>query len=164
MLQDVFLFSGTIEENIRLNDPRITEEEIIKACDEVNASHFINKQKDGIKAIVGERGNNLSLGEKQLISFARVIVHKPKIMMLDESTSNIDTETEVLIQDSLEKVIKKNTMIMVAHRLSTIQHATRIYVFDHGRIIEYGNHQELLAKKGRYYQLYRLQYQRHNNK
>ena len=164
MLQDVFLFSGTIEENIRLNDDNITVDEIMTACDEVNATHFIKKQPDGIKTMIGERGNNLSLGEKQLISFARVIVHKPKLMILDEATSNIDTETEVLIQDTLSKVISKNTMIMVAHRLSTIQYATRIYVFDHGKIIEYGNHQELLAKRGRYYQLYQLQFQRQINK
>ena len=159
MLQDVFLFSGTIADNIRLNDETITDEEILKACEEVNAIHFINKQPDGIYAKVGERGNNLSLGERQLISFARVLVHKPKLMILDEATSNIDTETEMLIQDTLEKVIKSNTMIMVAHRLSTIQHATKIFVFDKGRIIESGSHQELLKKRGRYYQLYKLQYQ-----
>ena len=159
MLQDVFLFSGTIADNIRLNDDSITDEEIIKACEEVNAIHFINKQPDGIYAKVGERGNNLSLGERQLISFARVLVHKPKLMILDEATSNIDTETETLIQETLEKVIKSNTMIMVAHRLSTIQHATKIFVFDKGRIIESGSHQELLKKRGRYYQLYKLQYQ-----
>lgn len=159
MLQDVFLFSGTIADNIRLNDESITDEEILEACKEVNAIHFINKQKDGIYAKVGERGNNLSLGERQLISFARVLVHKPKLMILDEATSNIDTETETLIQDTLEKVIKSNTMIMVAHRLSTIQHANKIFVFDKGRIIESGSHQELLKKRGRYYQLYKLQYQ-----
>lgn len=159
MLQDVFLFSGTIAENIRLNDETITDEEILKACEEVNAIHFINKQPEGIYAKVGERGNNLSLGERQLISFARVLVHKPKLMILDEATSNIDTETETLIQETLEKVIKSNTMIMVAHRLSTIQHATKIFVFDKGRIIESGSHQELLKKRGRYYQLYKLQYQ-----
>lgn len=159
MLQDVFLFSGTIADNIRLNDDTITDEDILDACKEVNAIHFINKQPDGIYAKVGERGNNLSLGERQLISFARVLVHKPKLMILDEATSNIDTETETLIQDTLEKVIKSNTMIMVAHRLSTIQHATKIFVFDKGRIIESGSHQELLKKRGRYYQLYKLQYQ-----
>jgi ATP-binding cassette subfamily B protein len=159
MLQDVFLFSGNIADNIRLNDETITDEEIIAACKEVNAIHFINKHKEGIYAKVGERGNNLSLGERQLVSFARVLVHKPKLMILDEATSNIDTETEKLIQDSLEKVIKSNTMIMVAHRLSTIKHATKIIVLDHGRIIEQGSHQELLKKRGRYYQLYKLQYQ-----
>ncbi len=160
MLQDVFLFSGTIADNIRLNNEAITDEAIIDACKEVNAMHFINKQPEGIYAKVSERGNNLSLGERQLISFARTLVHKPKLMILDEATSNIDTETEKLIQDSLEKVIKNNTMIMVAHRLSTIQHATKIFVFDHGRIIEEGSHQELLKKRGKYYQLYKLQYQK----
>ena len=159
MLQDVFLFSGTIADNIRLNDETITDDDILKACEEVNAIHFIKKQTEGIYAKVGERGNNLSLGERQLISFARVLVHKPKLMILDEATSNIDTETESLIQDTLEKVIKSNTMIMVAHRLSTIQHANKIFVFDKGRIIESGSHQELLKKRGRYYQLYKLQYQ-----
>lgn len=159
MLQDVFIFSGTIADNIRLNDETITDDDILKACEEVNAIHFIKKQPEGIYAKVGERGNNLSLGERQLISFARVLVHKPKLMILDEATSNIDTETESLIQDTLEKVIKSNTMIMVAHRLSTIQHANKIFVFDKGRIIESGSHQELLKKRGRYYQLYKLQYQ-----
>ena len=159
MLQDVFLFSGTIADNIRLNDETITDDDILKACEEVNAIHFIKKQPEGIYAKVGERGNKLSLGERQLISFARVLVHKPKLMILDEATSNIDTETESLIQDTLEKVIKSNTMIMVAHRLSTIQHANKIFVFDKGRIIESGSHQELLKKRGRYYQLYKLQYQ-----
>lgn len=160
MLQDVFLFSGTIADNIRLEDESITDEEIIKACEKVNAMRFINKSNDGIYQTVSERGNNLSLGEKQLISFARVLVHKPKVMILDEATANIDTETEKIIQDSLEKVINENTMLMVAHRLSTIQHANNILVFDHGRIIEQGNHQELLKQKGRYYQLYMLQYQK----
>lgn len=160
MLQDVFLFSGTIADNIRLNNDNISDEAIIDACKEVNAMHFINKQPEGIYAKVSERGNNLSLGERQLISFARTLVHKPKLMILDEATSNIDTETEKLIQDSLEKVISNNTMIMVAHRLSTIQHATKIFVFDHGRIIESGSHQELLKQRGKYYQLYKLQYQK----
>ena len=160
MLQDVFLFSGTIADNIRLNDDSITDQDIIEACKEVNAIYFINKHPDNIYAKVLERGSNLSLGERQLISFARTLVHKPKLMILDEATSNIDTETEKLIQDSLEKVIKNNTMIMVAHRLSTIQHATKIFVFDKGRIIESGNHQELLKKRGKYYQLYKLQYEK----
>lgn len=160
MLQDVFLFSGTIADNIRLNDDTITDEHIIKACKEVNAMHFINKFPNGLYYEVTERGNNLSLGEKQLISFARTIVHKPSVMILDEATANIDTETEQIIQGSLEKVIQNNTMIMVAHRLSTIQYANTIYVFNHGEIIEQGTHQELLKKKGRYYQLYLLQYQK----
>ncbi|MBQ8292337.1 MAG: ABC transporter ATP-binding protein [Bacilli bacterium] len=164
MLQDVFLFSGTLASNIRLDEETITDKEIIEACKEVNALSFINKIDGGINAPVGERGNNLSLGQRQLISFARTLVHKPKIMILDEATANIDTETEKIIQDSLEKVIKNNTMLMVAHRLSTIQHADVIFVFDHGRIIEQGSHQELLKQKGRYYQLFMLQYQKNELK
>jgi ATP-binding cassette subfamily B protein len=164
MLQDVFLFSGTLASNIRLDEESITDEEIMDACKEVNAISFINKIDGGINALVGERGNNLSLGQRQLISFARTLVHKPKIMILDEATANIDTETEKIIQESLEKVIKNNTMLMVAHRLSTIQHADVIFVFDHGRIIEQGSHQELLKQKGRYYQLFMLQYQKNELK
>ena len=164
MLQDVFLFSGTLASNIRLDEESITDEEIMDACKEVNAISFINKIDGGINAVVGERGNNLSLGQRQLISFARTLVHKPKIMILDEATANIDTETEKIIQESLEKVIKNNTMLMVAHRLSTIQHADIIFVFDHGRIIEQGSHQELLKQKGRYYQLFMLQYQKNELK
>lgn len=164
MLQDVFLFSGTLASNIRLDEETITDEEVIKACVEVNAMSFINKIEGGINAPVGERGNNLSLGQRQLLSFARTLVHKPKIMILDEATANIDTETEKIIQESLEKVIKNNTMLMVAHRLSTIQHADIIFVFDHGRIIEQGSHQELLKQKGRYYQLFMLQYQKNELK
>ena len=164
MLQDVFLFSGTLASNIRLDEESITDKEIMDACREVNAISFINKIDGGINAVVGERGNNLSLGQRQLISFARTLVHKPKIMILDEATANIDTETEKIIQESLEKVIKNNTMLMVAHRLSTIQHADVIFVFDHGRIIEQGSHQELLKLKGRYHQLFRLQYQKNELK
>ncbi len=164
MLQDVFLFSGTLASNIRLDEESITDEEIMDSCKEVNAISFINKIDGGINAVVGERGNNLSLGQRQLISFARTLVHKPKIMILDEATANIDTETEKIIQESLEKVIKNNTMLMVAHRLSTIQHADIIFVFDHGRIIEQGTHQELLKQKGRYYQLFMLQYQKNELK
>lgn len=164
MLQDVFLFSGTLSSNIRLDEEKISDEEVLKACKEVNATSFIDKIEGGINATVGERGNNLSLGQRQLISFARTLVHKPKIMILDEATANIDTETEKIIQESLEKVIKNNTMLMVAHRLSTIQHADKIFVFDHGKIIEQGTHQELLKQKGRYYQLFMLQYQKNELK
>ena len=160
MLQDVFLFSGTLKSNIKLDEESITDEDVINACKEVNAINFIEKIEGGIDAPVGERGNNLSLGQRQLISFARTLVHKPKVMILDEATANIDTETEKIIQDSLEKVIKNNTMLMVAHRLSTIQHADKIFVFDHGKIIEQGTHQELLKQKGRYHQLFMLQYQK----
>lgn len=159
MLQDVFLFSGTIRSNIVLRDEDLTEGEILKACEYVNADKFINKLPGGLDEEVRERGNNFSAGERQLLSFARTIIHKPEVMILDEATANIDTETEVLIQDSLEKMMNIGTMLIVAHRLSTIQHADKIIVISHGRILEEGNHFELLEKKGAYYELYRLQYE-----
>ena len=158
MLQDVFLFSGTVLSNIQMNDESISFEEVKEASEYINASKFIDKLPNGYLEETRERGNNFSLGQRQLISFARTIVHKPTVMILDEATANIDTETEVLIQDSLEKIINNGTIIIVAHRLSTIQHANKIFVFHNGEIIEEGNHQELLKKQGRYYKLYKLQY------
>ncbi len=158
MLQDVFLFSGTIRSNIILRDESITDEEVLRTCDYVNASHFINKLSGGLDEEVRERGNNFSAGQRQLLSFARTIVHKPSVMILDEATANIDTETELLIQDSLEKMKNIGTMLIVAHRLSTIQHADKIIVLSKGEIIESGNHFELLEKRGKYYGLYMLQY------
>ena len=160
MLQDVFLFSGTIRSNIVLREENISDEELIAACKYVNADHFIDKLKGGLDEEVRERGNNFSAGQRQLLSFARTIVHKPSVMILDEATANIDTETELLIQDSLEKMMNIGTMLMVAHRLSTIQHADNIIVLSHGEIIEQGNHFELLEKRGRYYELYMLQYRK----
>lgn len=159
MLQDVFMFTGTIGSNIALRDENITKEVIEEACKFVNADKIIEKMPNGIDEPVLERGNNFSAGERQLISFARVVAHKPNIMILDEATANIDTETEVLIQDSLNKMMNVGTMLIVAHRLSTIQHADKIIVLHKGRIIEMGNHQQLLKEGGHYYQLYRLQYQ-----
>ena len=164
MLQDVFIFSGTIRSNIVLREENITDEEIKQACEYVNASRFINKLEKGLDEEVRERGNNFSAGQRQLISFARTIVHKPEVMILDEATANIDTETEVLIQDSLEKMMNIGTMIIVAHRLSTIQHADNIIVLSHGEILEQGNHQELLKQKGQYYKLYQLQFHKENLK
>ncbi len=158
MLQDVFMFTGTIGTNIALREESITNEDILEACKFVNADKIINKMAKGLDEPVLERGNNFSAGERQLISFARVIAHKPNIMILDEATANIDTETEVLIQDSLKKMMNVGTMLIVAHRLSTIQHADKIIVLHKGRILEEGNHQELLKRGGHYYQLYRLQY------
>ncbi|MCM1556477.1 MAG: ABC transporter ATP-binding protein/permease [Anaeroplasma bactoclasticum] len=158
MLQDVFLFSGTIRSNITMRDDKFSNEEVIEACRYVNASHFIEKLDKNYDYEVLERGNNFSSGERQLLSFARTILHKPNIMILDEATANIDTETEVLIQDSLEKMMNVGTMLIVAHRLSTVQHADNIIVLHKGKIMEMGNHQELLAKKGLYYNLYELQY------
>ena len=158
MLQDVFLFSGTIRSNIILREENIPDEEIMEVCRYVNADHFINKLDHGLDEEVRERGNNFSAGQRQLLSFARTILHKPSVMILDEATANIDTETELLIQDSLEKMRSVGTMLIVAHRLSTIQHADNIIVLSHGKILEQGTHQQLLARHGRYYQLYTLQY------
>ena len=160
MLQDVFLFSGDIRSNILLRKEDVTDEEVWEACRYVNADSFIGKLEDGLSEVVRERGNNFSAGQRQLLSFARTIIHKPSVMILDEATANIDTETELLIQDSLEKMKNIGTMLIVAHRLSTIQHSDKIILLSHGEIIEQGNHQELLRRKGRYHQLYMLQYEK----
>ena len=159
MLQDVFLFSGSIKSNINLRDDSISDEAIIDACKYVNADSFIDKLDKGLDTEVNEGGNNFSSGQRQLLSFARTVVHKPQILILDEATANIDTETEQIIQESLLKMMNIGTMLIVAHRLSTIQHADNIICLQHGKIIEQGNHQELLKNKGYYYNLYRLQYQ-----
>ncbi len=159
MLQDVFLFSGTIKSNISLRDDEISDEAIRKACKYVNADSFINKQELGLDTEVNEGGSNFSSGQRQLLSFARTVVHKPQILILDEATANIDTETEKIIQDSLLKMMNIGTMLIVAHRLSTIQHADNIICLQNGKIVEQGNHQALLKNHGYYYNLYRLQYQ-----
>ncbi|MCD7755332.1 MAG: ABC transporter ATP-binding protein/permease [Firmicutes bacterium] len=158
MLQDVFLFSGDIRSNILLRMEGVSDEEVMEACRYVNADTFINRLDNGLDEVVRERGNNFSAGQRQLLSFARTIIHKPSVMILDEATANIDTETEVLIQDSLEKMKNIGTMLIVAHRLSTIQHSDNIILLSHGQILEQGSHQQLLHLKGRYYQLYTLQY------
>ena len=158
LLQDVFLFTGTIRSNILLRKEDVSDEEVWQACEYVNADRFIKKLDKGLDDVVRERGNNFSSGQRQLLSFARTIVHKPAVMILDEATANIDTETEVLIQDSLEKMKNIGTMLIVAHRLSTIQHADNIILLSHGQIMEQGNHQALLRQKGRYYDLYTLQF------
>lgn len=160
MLQDVFLFSGTIRSNIVLREENISDEEIMEACRYVNADKFIEKTEKGLDDEILERGNNFSAGQRQLLSFARTIIHKPEVMILDEATANIDTETEILIQNSLEKMMNIGTMLIVAHRLSTVQHADKIIVLSHGEIIEQGTHNELLKNKGRYYSLYMLQYRK----
>lgn len=160
MLQDVQLFSGDIRSNILLQLDDVSDEEIWQVCRYVNADGFIKKLDGGLDEIVRERGNNFSAGQRQLLSFARTIIHKPSVMILDEATANIDTETEILIQDSLEKMRNIGTMLIVAHRLSTIQHADNIILLDHGEILEQGTHQALLHQKGRYYQLYTLQYEK----
>ena len=158
MLQDVFLFSGDIRSNIVLREEGFSDEQVWEACKYVNADAFIGKLENGLDEVVRERGNNFSAGQRQLLSFARTIIHKPSVMILDEATANIDTETELLIQDSLEKMKNIGTMLIVAHRLSTIQHSDNIILLSHGQILEQGNHQQLLQKKGKYYDLYTLQY------
>ena len=160
MLQDVFLFAGDIRSNIVLRSEGVTDEEVWQACRYVNADSFISKLENGLDEVVRERGNNFSAGQRQLLSFARTVLHKPSVMILDEATANIDTETELLIQDSLEKMKNIGTMLIVAHRLSTVQHADNIILLSHGEIREQGNHQELLRQKGRYYRLYTLQYEK----
>ena len=157
MLQDVFLFSGTVRSNILLRMEDIGDDKVMEACRYVNADKIIEKLPAGLDEEVRERGNNFSAGQRQLISFARTIIHGPEVMILDEATANIDTETEVLIQDSLEKLMNIGTLLIVAHRLSTIRNADNIIYLSHGEIIEQGSHEELIAKKGRYYELYTLQ-------
>ena len=159
MLQDVFLFSGTIRNNITLYDDSFTDEQIAETCEYVNADKFINKLDKKYDEEVIERGENFSQGQRQLLSFARTILHKPQILILDEATANIDTETEVLIQESLEKMKNIGTMLVVAHRLSTIQKADQIIVLQHGEVIERGNHQQLLKNHGYYFKLYKLQFE-----
>ena len=161
MLQDVFLFTGTIRSNITLHDESFSGEEIMEVCEYVNADKFIKKLDKGLDEEVIERGENFSQGQRQLLSFARTVLHKPQILILDEATANIDTETEKLIQESLEKMKSIGTMLVVAHRLSTIQNADQIIVLNHGEVIERGTHQQLLKQKGYYYKLYLLQF--HND-
>ena len=157
MLQDVFLFSGTIRSNILLRMDGVSDEQVMEACRYVNADKIIERLPAGLDEEVRERGNNFSAGQRQLISFARTIIHGPEVMILDEATANIDTETEMLIQDSLEKLMNIGTLLMVAHRLSTIRHADNIIVLSHGEIVEEGSHEELLEKQGKYYNLHKLQ-------
>jgi len=158
VLQDVFLFSGTVRDNIRLGNTEITDETIDWAIRQVNAHHFITHLTQGYDTLVKERGATLSLGQKQLISFARALVRNPRILILDEATSSVDTETEYYIQDALKKLMKDRTSLIIAHRLSTIKHVDRIIVMHKGTIREIGTHTDLMAKQGLYYQLYQLQY------
>jgi len=156
--QDVFIFSGNVHDNIALNNDKLSSEDIIKVAKYVNADRFISQLPAKYEEPVMERGATLSTGQRQLIAFARVLAYDPSIFILDEATSNIDTETEILIQDALKKIIEHRTSIMIAHRLSTIQHVDRILVLHKGELVEEGSHFELLDKKGLYYDLYRLQY------
>lgn len=157
MQQDVFIFEGDVAYNIRLNDDDITDAQVKAAAEYVNASHFIEKLPQGYHEPVTERGATFSAGERQLLSFARTLAHNPRILVMDEATANIDTETEILIQEALEKLMDGRTTIMVAHRLSTIQHADCIMVMHKGRICERGTHRELLEQDGIYRKLYELQ-------
>ncbi len=157
MPQDVFLFTGTIKSNIAFKDDTVTDEEVIQAAEYVGVAPFIETLPDKYDYIVRERGNNFSTGQRQLFSFARTLVYEPTVMILDEATASIDSESEAIIQESLEKMMDISTMIVVAHRLSTIQKADRIYVLQKGEIVEQGNHQQLLRKEGIYYSLYKLQ-------
>lgn len=158
VLQDVFLFSGSIYENISLGNPAITMEMVEEACKKVNAHSFINNLPKGYNTILNERGTVLSMGQRQLLSFARALVVDPHLLILDEATSNIDTETEILIQRALDFMMQGRTSIIIAHRLSTIKHVDKILVFHKGQLREAGSHNELIEKKGLYFQLYQLQY------
>ena len=158
MLQDVFLFTGNIRNNITLHDEEFTDEEIKQVCTYVKADKFIDKLENGLDTEVLEKGDNFSQGQRQLLSFARTVLHRPQILILDEATANIDTETEKLIQNSLENIKNIGTMLVVAHRLSTIQNADQIIVLQHGEVIEKGTHQSLLKQKGYYHKLYLLQF------
>ena len=155
--QDVFMFTGNIKSNIRLKNDEITDEEIVAAAKYVNADTFISKLNDAYEEAVTERGATLSAGQRQLLSFARTLAYDPSILVMDEATANIDTETESLIQEALKKLMQGRTTIMVAHRLSTIQHADKIIVMHKGVLREQGTHQELLAANGIYRKLYELQ-------
>ena len=159
MLQDTFLFSSTIMENIRYGRLDATDEEVINAAKAVNAHEFIMKLENGYDTEVNERGSRLSLGQRQLVSFARALLANPRILILDEATSNIDTQTEILVQKGIEKLIKGRTSFVIAHRLSTIRDCDKILVISEGEIIEAGTHDELLRNKGMYYDLYSAQYE-----
>jgi len=158
VLQDVFLFSGSISNNIRLGNRDITDERVEWAANEVRADDFVQRLDRKYDTEVRERGAGLSVGQKQLISFARALAFDPKILILDEATSSIDTETEQLIQRAVDRVMNHRTSLVVAHRLSTIQKCDRIMVFHHGELREMGTHNELLAHRGLYWRLYQLQY------
>ncbi len=158
VLQDPFLFSGTIGGNIRLGTERIQDEHVEQAAEDVNLGDFIRALPNGFDEEVRERGSTLSTGQKQLISFARALAHEPKILILDEATSSVDTETEFKVRDALARMVEGRTSLVIAHRLSTIQRADKIIVMHKGQLREMGTHQELLARRGIYWKLYQLQY------
>jgi ABC-type multidrug transport system fused ATPase/permease subunit len=163
VLQDVFLFSDTIAENIRLGSD-IPLENIERAVEVVRADTFVNDFPDGLNTRLHERGGNLSMGQRQLLSFARVLAHDPDVLILDEATGNIDTETEKLIQEALGELLRNRTSLVIAHRLSTIRNADRIIVLHNGELFESGTHEELLREEGMYYNLYQMQYLDQNSK
>jgi ATP-binding cassette subfamily B protein len=158
VLQDPFLFSGTIGGNIRLGTQRIQDKDVEKAAEDVNLADFIRALPKGFDEEVRERGSTLSTGQKQLISFARALAHAPKILILDEATSSVDTETEFRVRDALSHMVEGRTSLIIAHRLSTVQRADKIIVMHKGKVREMGTHQQLLGKRGIYFKLYQLQY------
>ena len=158
VLQDPFLFTGTIGGNIRLGTDRIHDAQVAKAAEDVNLGDFVRALPKGFEEEVRERGSTLSTGQKQLISFARALAHEPKILILDEATSSVDTETEFKVRDALSRMVEGRTSLIIAHRLSTVQRADKIIVMHKGQVREMGTHQELLAQRGIYYKLYQLQY------
>ena len=158
VLQDPFLFSGTVADNIRLGSRWILDESVEEAAEQVNVADFIRSLPGGFDEEVRERGSTLSTGQKQLISFARALAHNPKILILDEATSSVDTETEFRVREALTRMVEGRTSIIIAHRLSTIQRANTIIVMHKGQVREIGSHQQLLAQRGIYWKLYQLQY------
>jgi ATP-binding cassette subfamily B protein len=158
VLQDPFLFSGTVADNIRLGTRWIEDESVEEAAEQVNVADFIRSLPGGFDEEVRERGSTLSTGQKQLISFARALAHNPKVLILDEATSSVDTETEFRVRDALTRMVEGRTSIVIAHRLSTIQRANKIIVMHKGQVREIGSHQQLLAQRGIYWKLYQLQY------
>jgi ATP-binding cassette subfamily B protein len=158
VLQDPFLFSGTIADNIKLGSEHVTREAVERAAEEVNVADFIQTLPGGFDSLLQERGNSLSTGQKQLVSFARALAHNPRILILDEATSSVDTETEFRVREALSRLVEGRTSLIVAHRLSTIQRADKIIVMHKGKVREMGTHQQLLAVRGVYWKLYQLQY------
>ena len=157
VLQEIWLFSDTIEENIRYGNLEATKDEIIAASKKANADKFIRQLPEGYDTLLNEEGDNISQGQRQLLTIARAIISNKEILILDEATSNVDTRTELLIQDALDKLMENKTSFVIAHRLSTIRNADKILVLGKGRVIEQGNHEELLAKKGYYYNTLKTQ-------
>jgi ATP-binding cassette subfamily B protein len=158
VLQDPFLFTGTLESNVRLGDEEITRARVESALREVGLGSLLDSLPEGVETSVTERGATFSVGQRQLVSFARALAHNPRFLILDEATSSVDTKTELMIREALNRLLEGRTALVIAHRLSTIQHADRILVFHKGRLREQGSHQQLLALRGIYYRLYQLQY------